>query len=103
MRTAQVLGAAALIGVTANIQTYSFFTATSLAALFLAILSLLQARSRALTLTTVGLVGAVLVLGSTLGGAVVPLPVFALFLLALAPAAGPSTRHLRLALRQGPS
>ena len=102
MRTAQVLGAAALIGVTANIQTYSFFTATSLAALFLAILSLLQARSRALTLTTVGLVGAVLVLGSTLGSAVGPLPVFALLLLALAPAAWPCLRrHLRLALTAG--
>ena len=102
MRAVQVIAAAAIVGLTANIQTYSFFTASSVAALFIASRTLLARRSRALTLTTVGLVTAVLLIGSLLSAALGPLPIFALLLFALLPAAWPMLHaHLRLAIAAG--
>lgn len=91
-RAALVIVAALLVGLLANVQTYSFFTALSLAAVFVATRSLLTYRSRARTLLTIALVAAVFLLGPAAAGVTGPLPTFGLLLLALVPAAGPAAR-----------
>ncbi len=81
-----VVGAAALIGATANIQTYSFFTALSLVAMWLAITSLLEIRSVIRVIVTIALLTAVVVCGPSIAAITGPLPLFGLLLAALAPA-----------------
>lgn len=90
---ALVLGAAALVGLLANIQTYSFFTALVLVALFVAVCSLLVDRSPARTLATAGLLVGALAVGRQLSGTVSPFPILGLVLLSLAPAAWPQVRR----------
>jgi hypothetical protein len=94
-RPALVVSAAALIGLLANIQTYSFFTTILLVTLFAAVWSLMQVRSPVLTAITVILLLAVLLGGSYVAKATGPLPMFVLLLLALVPAIIPAVRRHR--------
>ena len=92
-RSAGVLFAAAIVGLLANVQTYSFFTAVSLSALFVASRALLISRSgRAATATAVLLI-AVLAAGTPIAGVIGPLPTFALLLVALLPASWSTLRR----------
>lgn len=99
LRIRLILGAAAIIGLLANVQTYSFITAVSLTALFLSGRSLLQLRSRGLAAITIVLLASVLLLGPVVSRVTGPLPVFGLLLLALMPSVVPlARRQPRLAL-----
>lgn len=85
-RTVTVLvGAGVLIGATANLHSYAFFTSTSLVALWAWTYGLLWARSRRLTLGSIALLLAVLVAGSWVASLIGQTFVFALLLLALLP------------------
>ena len=95
----RIVVAAGLIGLLANIHTYSFFTATFLAAVFIAGHELLSRPGRAKTLATLSLPTAVLLLGWPIAALVGPLPVYLLLIAALAPALLPAARrHLRTAV-----
>jgi len=95
-RTAiRVVIAAALIGLLANVQTYSFFSGASLAAAYLATRALLVHRSRRRLLLTLGLLVLVLAAGPLISRVVGPLPLFGLLLAALAPAAWPTVNRHR--------
>lgn len=86
---ALIIIAAVALGALANIQTYAFLTGTSLVVLFAATISLLRMPSRTRLLTSLGLLGALLIAGPTLADVVGPLPLFALVLLAALPATWP--------------
>ncbi len=73
--------AATLIGVTANVQTYSFLVGTSVAFGWLGAYGLVRSRSRALLLVSVVIVAATFVIGPLVGG----LPVYALLIAATLP------------------
>ena len=96
---APIVVSAAVLGLLANIQTYSFLAGTSLAATFLAALALIRYPNRSRLIATAGALGLVLVLGPAIAGVTGPLPLFGLLLLATLPACWPLLRsHLRLAL-----
>ncbi len=99
LRVAHVLTAALLIGLLANIQTYTFFTAMVLAALFLAIRTLITYPSRQRAILTVALLLGVLIAGAILAGRVSPFAIMGAVLLALAPAVWPlALAHIRLTI-----
>lgn len=91
-RAASVLIAAALIGLLAGVQTYSFFTGVTLSLLFVACRSLLVSRSRPRTWATVGLLTTALIVGGLLTDVVGPFPILGLVLLSLTPALWPVVR-----------
>ncbi len=98
-RAAAVVGTAAILGLLANVQTYSFLAGSFLAALYLAVVSLLRFPSRARAIVTVALLALVLVAGTAVADIIGPLPLFGLLLLALAPAVWPlARRHAALTL-----
>lgn len=102
LRAGMVLAAAALVGLLANIQTYSFFTGVLIAAVFAAAWSVQRYRSWPLLAAALAAVFAVLLGGPAIATATGPLPVYALLLLAILPAALPLiVRHPRLALSAG--
>ena len=80
---------AAALGALANVQTYSFFTGTSLVVAFLAIAALLLRPSRTQLVVTVSAVVVVLLLGNYAAGVVGPLPLFVLLIGATVPAYWP--------------
>ena len=84
--------AALLVGLLANVQTYTFFTALSLVAVWAAISGSFTAAHRRGTWLTVALLAVVLVGGSTIARITGPLPMFGLLLIALGPAAYPVWR-----------
>jgi len=86
---ATVVIAAAILGLLANVQTYSFFTGTSLAIAFLTAYALFTRPSRVRLAATVSTVAAVLLLGTLIAGVTGPLPLFGLLLLATLPAYWP--------------
>ena len=91
--------AAAILGLLANVQTYSFFTGTSLAVAFLACFALITIPSRSRLIATVLALAAVLVLGHVVAGITGPLPLFGLLLLSTLPANWPLLRqHARLSI-----
>ena len=93
-----VLGAA-LIGALANVQTYSFLASAFLAALIVAVASVLAYRAYWLALASAALLIAVVVAGPAIAAATGPLPLFGLLIAALIPAAWPlAAAHMRLAL-----
>ncbi len=95
--TAGVAGA--LIGLTANIQTYNFFTGITILAAWVCAYGLLRARSKKRTALTIGLVILVLLLGKPVSSVVGHIPMFALLLAALIPGAlWVARRNMRLAL-----
>ena len=98
-RGALVLAAAGIVGLLANVQTYSFFTGSLVTAMFIASWSLLTYRRRGPLIATVAAVAVVLLAGTELATVAGPLPLFALLLLALVPAVVPLVReHARLAM-----
>jgi len=86
---AVALIAAVALGALANVQTYSFFTGTSLVVAFLASAALLLRPSRTRMAVTVFAVVVVLLLGNYLAGVVGPLPLFVLLIGATVPAYWP--------------
>jgi len=94
---APIVVSAAVLGLLANVQTYSFLAGTSLVAAFLAALALIRHPNRARLIATAGALGLVLVLGPAIAGITGPLPLFGLLLLATLPACWPLVRaHPRL-------
>lgn len=94
-----LIASGALIGITANIQTYNFFTGIALVVSWACAYSLITSRSKRLLLATFGLLALMFVLGRPLADRVGHIPVYGLLLLALAPAVLPLTmRHLKPAL-----
>lgn len=94
-----IMVAALLIGLLANLHTYSFFTATTLAALFIATRHLLTKRNRRTTALTIALPVLVIAYGHLIANAVGPLPLFVLLIASLAPALIPAAReHLTTAV-----
>ncbi len=77
--------AAALLGVVANIQTYTFFTGFAFAGAWLAALGLLRSRSRRLLVATALLVVLTVTLGGRIAGVVGALPAFGLLVACLVP------------------
>lgn len=86
MRSAAVVACAAILGLLANIQTYSFLTGVSLAAAFLAIYGLLRYPSRSRALVTTALITVLLLAGPFLATVIDPLPLFVMLLIATFPA-----------------
>ena len=86
---AAIITAAAVLGLLANVQTYSFFTGTSLAIAFLATYALITQPGSKRFIAAIITVGAVLVLGSFIAGITGPLPLFGLLILATLPASWP--------------
>ncbi len=90
----------ALIGITANVQTYSFLTGVSLVAFSGAIYGLLSARSWRPAVITAVLLALLLAFGNGLAEAVGPLPMFGLLVVALSPgllaAARPHARDVSI-------
>ena len=96
-RIALLSVAAILLGVTANLQTYTFFVGAGVAFSWLGAYGLLRSRSRALLIVTAVLVAGVILLGSTIAGVVGALPTYALFLACTLPGiAWIAWRHLRV-------
>jgi hypothetical protein len=73
------------IGITANLQTYSFLTLTTVMFWSLAVAGLLRAKSRKLLVLTISLFVVTLIVGSLSREAIGALPVFALMLIAALP------------------
>jgi hypothetical protein len=84
--------AAAMLGVVANIQTYTFFAGISIALAWLAAIGLMRSRSRALLIATAVLVAGTLLLGSRVAGVVGGLATFGLLVLCTLPGIWPMAR-----------
>jgi hypothetical protein len=88
---------AVLLGVTANIQTYSFFTGAVFAALFITVIGVMYGKStRRLPIVSAVLFIGVLLLGNVVSNAVGPLPLLVLLLATLIPANIPLIRSFPL-------
>ena len=86
---ALVLTSAGLIGLLANVQTYTFFTSLALAALWAAVLGvLMRPRQWSVGLSAL-LLAIVLIAGKSIAALIGPLPMFGLLLASLVPAAVP--------------
>ena len=90
---AAVIIAAAILGLLANVQTYSFFTGTSIAVAFLTCYALITRPSRVRLIATILAIAAVLVLGPFIASVTGPLPLFGLLLVATVPAHWPLIRE----------
>lgn len=96
-RIAWLSGAALLLGITANVQTYAFFVGAGIAFSWLGAYGLLRSRSRLLLLITLAIVGVTFLLGSLLADIVGALAVYGLFLACSLPGIiWLARRHLRL-------
>jgi hypothetical protein len=85
-RRVVLLGIAGIgIGITANLQTYSFLTLTTVVFWSLAVAGLLRARSRKVFILTASLFVVTLIVGSLSREAIGALPVFALMMMATLP------------------
>lgn len=94
-----ILGSAiaVLLGVTANVQTYSFFTGAVFAALFITVLSVTYGKStRRLAIVSAVLFIGLLLLGNAVSNEVGPLPLLVLLLATLIPANIPLIRSFPL-------
>lgn len=101
-RAVMVLAAAALLGLLANIQTYSFFTGVLIAAVFAAAWSVQRYRSFGWLAGALVGVGVALLAAPAIATVTGPLPVYGILLLAILPAAIPLVRaHPRLAVSAG--
>lgn len=91
--------AGALVGITANIQTYNFFSSIAIVAAWACAYSLITTRSKPLGIVTLGLLVSMFILGRPIADRVGHIPVFALLLIALAPAVIVlALRHVKPAL-----
>jgi hypothetical protein len=77
----------ALLGITANVQTYSFFTGLTMAAAWAAIAGLRQSRSRARIAITIAVLVIALLSGNALADLLGHIPIYAFVLIAAAPGA----------------
>lgn len=94
-----IIIAAAILGLLANVQTYSFFTGTSLVVALLTCYALITRPSRARLMATLAALAVVLVLGTFIASITGPLPLFGLMLLATVPASWPFIReHAKLSV-----
>lgn len=84
-RVAWLVGAAALLGITANFHTYIFFLGAGIAFAWIGAYGLLRSRSRALLISTGAIIVATFVLGGPLAGRVGALPVYGLLILCTLP------------------
>lgn len=84
--------AAALLGLVANIQTYTFFAGFAIALSWLAAVGLLRSRSRVLLAATVVVVVLTLLLGSRISGVIGGLPTFGLLIACTVPGLLPVVR-----------
>jgi hypothetical protein len=101
-RSVLVITGAVILGVLANVQTYSFLAGTTLVAAFLAVFALLKYPSRLRTLLTIALVATVMIAGTWIAGVIGPLPLLVLLLAATSPAVLPLMReHVSLSLIAG--
>ena len=89
---AAIVIAAAILGLLANVQTYSFFTGTSLAVAFLTCYAIITRPSRTRLIAAIAALAGVLVLGTFIADITGPLPLFGLLLLATVPASWPLIR-----------
>ena len=87
--TATIIIAAGILGLLANVQTYSFFTGTSLAVAFLTAYALITRPNRTRLVATLLAVAGVLLFGRFIAEVIGPLPLFGLILLATLPAYWP--------------
>jgi len=91
-----LVASGALIGITANIQTYTFFIGIAIVASWACAYSLISRPSRALFASTVILLVAMFVLGQPLADRVGHIPAFALLLISLTPGVlSLARRHIR--------
>lgn len=90
--TTPILIAAGILGLLANVQTYSFFTGTSVTVAFLAAYSLICRPDRIRLIATLAGIGGVLLFGQLIAGIIGPLPLFGLILLTTLPACWPIVR-----------
>jgi len=81
----ELLVAALLVGLLANVQTYTFFSITLVIAIFVSARDLNRHPSRSRALWTIGLGVMVLILGKPIATVIGPLPLFALLLLSMSP------------------
>ena len=88
MRVTLLTIAAALIGVTANIQTYAFFVGIGIAFSWAAAVGLLRSRSRGLLIATAVLIVVTLGGGRLIASHIGALPVFGLLIACTVPGAG---------------
>ncbi len=79
--------AGALIGITGNVQTYSFFTGLTFAAAWAAITGLRQSRSAPRTIITIAVLLLALLSGSALADLLGHIPIYAFVIVAAAPGA----------------
>jgi hypothetical protein len=87
VNTFLALAIAFLLGVTANIQTYSFFTGTVFSALLITTLTVLRGKSnKKLVIISATLFVLVLVMGTLIKNAIGPLPLLVLLVATLLPA-----------------
>jgi hypothetical protein len=77
----------ALLGITANVQTYSFFTGLTMAAAWAAIAGLRRSRSRMRVAITIGVLVVALLSGNALADLLGHIPIYAFVLIAAAPGA----------------
>lgn len=84
--------AAVLLGVVANVQTYTFFAGITIALAWLAATGLLRSRSRPLLVATVVIVAATLLLGSRVASVIGGLPAFGLLVACTLPGIWPVAR-----------
>jgi len=80
-----LLVSGALIGITANVQTYNFFTAIAVVAAWACAYSLISSRSRPLLVATLVLLVLMFALGKPIAERVGHIPTYSLLLIALAP------------------
>ena len=85
LRTQAIAAAALILGLLANVQTYAFLTAVSVAVAFTATFAALRFPSRQRTLATVGSLAIVLLLGTQIAQILGPLPLFVLLLASTIP------------------
>jgi hypothetical protein len=89
----------ALIGITANVQTYSFFTGLTMAAAWAAIAGLRRSRSRVRIAITIGVLVIALLSGNALANLLGHIPIYAFVLIGAAPGALVMAReHVKVAL-----
>ena len=84
---APFITAGALIGITGNVQTYSFFTGLTFAAAWAAITGLRQSRSKTRILITIAVLLLALLSGNAIADLLGHIPIYAFVILAAAPGA----------------
>ncbi len=91
----ELLSAALLVGLLANVQTYTFFSITLVIAVFVTVRDLTRHPSHTRAYLTIAFGLLVLVFGKSIASVIGPLPLFVLLLLAMSPVLIPATLRAR--------